>query len=492
MKPRPALLLVLLVFVPSLAIRFHPVRSESFQHDAITSQMAARAGVAGNAWDTPEAFQHRRFHPPLLSYVIIANNRVFGDDPFRARVFSIIAGALACLAVAFAVQRVTGGGRSGTFGGLIAGWLLALLPVHLYVSRTANWDALYSLFSACSLLLLAAHVASRGFGRLAWAGVFGALSFLTSELGLSLLPAFAAVLIYDLRRDPPRPTIRRWLATLALAAVVITALWPAGVVKLDLLRSLRYRLIDSAAAERNLPWYGFYTALFEQAPWYTAVAALGALTALWLAVKRRSDAGSGRSTSHLPVALLPFAVYALTVVAISTRQRLVYVHHIADLFPALTVVAVSAFVVVARMISPLVRKAGVTLAFVVVALCAVSAANPDPNVVGPQEHPGYLGVRDFLQQHEGARTYYYYTYAMQYYLPTAIVGGGTERHWTGEKLEMLKNGNFDFVVCDWSMFDPAYPTVEAVAEGLAPEFVVGHIVLHRRTGIPVAWIFGRP
>ncbi len=481
MKARHIIALVVLVLAPALSIRLYPVTSESFQHDAIVSQTAAADGIAANAWDHPETFETRRFHPPLLSYVIIANNAVFGGGEYRARLYSIIAGALACLAVALSIYAILGQGTLALAGAVFGGWMLCLLPVHLYVSRTANWDAVYSLFSVCTLLGLSVYLRAPKLRTLIWTGVFAALTLLTCELGLAMLPAFAAVFAVDLRRRQGAAW-RDWRILLVVTVALIAVLWPAGVLKLDYLRTLRFRLYDSSALESNEPWYRFYTILFEQAPAYTIAMIAGIIAATTMSLRRH--------TRGALFALLPFALYASMVVLLSTRQRLVYIHHIADLFPALTVVAVVALVAALRE-TPSKRLPAAAIAVVTFLGCAAAAFNPDPRVVGPQEHAGYLGIRDFLAGEQGAATYYHYDYAMRYYLPDADVRSGGGRWWTPEELDGLKRGEFDFVVCDWSMFDERYPSIKAVAGALEPTYEVIHVVRHRRTGEAVAWIFTR-
>jgi hypothetical protein len=490
MKGRYRIALLVIVFAPALLIRIHPVTSESFTHDAIVSQIAADDGIVANAWDQGDTFLKRRSHPPLLSYIIIVNNAVLGGDEFRARLYSILAGSLACLVVVISIYAVGGRDKAALIGGLLGGWFVCLLPVHLYISRSANWDAAYSLLYMCALLFLSLHLNGPRFRSLAWAGAFAALTFLTCELGLSLLPAFAAVFAMDLRRRKRAQVLRDWGVMVLLVLALITVLWPAGIFKLNLLRTLRYRFYDSAVIERNLPWYRFYTTLFEQAPVYTFVTVAGVVTALLLLIPNRRKAEQ-IDTNGILARLLPFAVYALTVLLLSFKQRLVFIHHIADLFPALTVVAVSAFVAASRAMTPFARGAGAALGLTAVVLGGAAAFDREPRIVGPQEHPGILGVRDFLKDHPDARTFYYYEYAMRYYLPEATVVGSQKRWWTVEKLEMVKNRDFDFVICDPSSLNDDFPTIEAVANGLYPDFEIVQIINHRRTNEPVVWIFGR-
>jgi hypothetical protein len=487
------LVLCALVLVPAFLIRLHPTTSESFVYDSIVSQEAAQKGIAANALDRSGILYERRGHPPLLSYIIILNNRLFGANELGERVFSMIAGALCCLAVALSVLLILGrfGGRlpAALFGGL----MLALLPVHLYVSRTANWDAVYSLFATCSLLMLALHISKPGLGRLLLAGVFGCLALLTCELGSILAPAFAAALWVDLRRRPPRIVTRDWTLWALVSIALFFLLWPAGIIKLDLARALVFRIRDNAAAHSGSRWPSLYIELARQSPAFAAAAVLGAGTlAACLAAARKAVPETRAALRETYAMMLPFAVYAATVFAVNTRQHLVYVHHIADMMPPLAVLFSCAAGVGAGLSR---RRAGrIAIAagcLLLLGLAIPSAASRDPDIVGPQEHPGFLGVRDYLEERPGARTYYYYSHHMKFYLPGADIEGEPPRGWTAAQVAHAKRTPYDFVVTDWSMFDDAYPDIAALARALEPEYRLAHIVLHRRTGRPVAWIFSR-
>ncbi|HEX6789928.1 MAG TPA: glycosyltransferase family 39 protein, partial [Candidatus Krumholzibacteria bacterium] len=264
MDRKTLLLLFLVVFVPSLLIRLHPTTSESFQYDAVISQMAAREGIVANAWDASGTYAMRRQHPPLLSYVIELNNRGFGDDPFRARIFSILFGSLTCLAVSIGIAALAPPSRIRLPAAVFGGWLVCLLPVHLYVSRTSNWDTVYGFFAVGSLVCMGRYLARESTRLLCAAALFATLAFLTCELGLFLLPAAGVLLLRDTTRLPAARVAARWAGMVLFMLVVIALLWPAGIFKLDLGRTLVFRWHDSWAAERNLPWYGFYTELFRQ------------------------------------------------------------------------------------------------------------------------------------------------------------------------------------------------------------------------------------
>jgi len=485
----------LFVLAAALAVRLHPIASESFHFDAIAHQIAAREGPVANAWDRPAAYQWRRFHPPLVSYLIETNNGIVGEGAFRSRLYSILFGAAACSLVALSVlcfgwRRPRAAGKpawtAGTrAGALMAGLLLCFLPVHLYVSRSANWDAVYSALSMGALLFLALHVARPSRGALVAALVAAALAFLSCELGLVLLPAIALVFALDRRRRPEGAT-RWWAAAFVWALVTLAVLWPAGVFKLDILRTIRFRYLDSTEAERNLPWTAFYTTLWRQAPAYTVAVVLG-VASLVVAAARRARAG-------LPLErLAPFAVYCATVVLLSTRQRLVYIHHIDDLFGPLSVLAGAGFVA-AYSAS---RRAAVRVAWAAVAVVLVTGGvraglGDDPEVVGPQEHPGLLSIGEFLAEHPGARTFYHYTTQMEYYAPGADVEGTVSRHWDADAIARAKTGGYDFVVSDASQLGgDLVPDEKALERALAPQYRLERVIRHRRTGEPVAWIFAR-
>ena len=468
--------LLLLVFLPALLLRAYPLTSESFQYDAIVSQMAAAEGPVANALDRGDTFRNRRYHPPLLSYIIELNNALTGGGEYGTRVFAMVFGAAACAMVAVSVASVSGG---VAWPAVFAGWLLLLLPVHLYVSRTANWDAVYSFFSVTTLYLLSRYLQSPSLGRLIGAAIVGALAFLTAELGLLLLIPCLLVLFIDVGRMEATRALRWWGAALLAALVLVTLLWPAGTFKTDAALTLRFRIFDSSAAERNLPWTMFYVTLFKQSAGFV-IAALAGVAYL---VARHKDAARGS-------ALLPFAVYVVAVFALSFKQRLVYLHHIADMFAPLAVVIGVA--VAASAAGSVTRNRALGVLAVVVVLAGLPAVvQNNPEVVGPQEQPGLLGVRDFLADHPNAKTCFHYDRQMAYYAPAANISPTPDRKWTEVSLDFARSGDFDFIVADLSMFHESLGDINALQEALGESYRVVQVIPHRRTEQPVTWIFAR-
>jgi hypothetical protein len=529
---RATLLIALAVFVPALLIRLHPLVRESFQYDAITSQMAAQRGVIANAFDAEGILELRRWHPPLLSYVILANNALFGDGDFAACVFSIVSGALTCVVVALGVawalgappsrgapREIAGGGwiearmsRAIVLVALFAGWLLAFLPVHLFVSRSSNWDALYALLSTTTLLAIGRYVESGRAATLYLAGVLAALATATAELGLFLAPAFALALWHDVRR---RDWMRRWVMLAAITTATLLVVWPAGILKLNLVRTILTRTRDSVLAARDFPWYKVYVELFAQSPAFTIVAALGFFGFVALAIASRRDAlAQLRESAERTLArrLAPLWIYAAVGIVLSLRQSWVHVHLKDDIFPPLAMLGacVLAWAGGARTESATpseievrpasaARPAGIAPRSAIAILAGVialgstifAACTDDTMVVGPEEHPGYRGTAEFLAQHPGARTYAYYAIVMPYFLPEgALVEGDSQRAWTPAQIASVKARGYDFIVTDFTFFNERYPDIAALGAAFAPEYALAHTVEHRRTRAPVAWIFG--
>ncbi|UCF04675.1 MAG: glycosyltransferase family 39 protein [bacterium] len=488
----PTIALALLVLLSALLIRLYPVESESFANDAIMSQMAAQKGFTANAMDRGDILSERRGHPPLLAYIIILNNRVFGSGPFSARLFSIIAGSLSCLAVFLAVALLTQGLHRRLIGALFGGWMVCFLPVHLYASRSSNWDAVYSLLALCSLIFVSRYIARGSRTHLVTAGVCAALAFLTCEIGLLLIPAFAVAFYFDIRRNPIGMVVRDWLCLAILVIAIVLFLWPAGILKFDIASTIRFRLYDSAIAKRNLPWFMFYIELYRQAPAFTIMAVFGIVSFLLMPFFQH---GSSDRQKHGHAStfrtLLPFAVYIVSAFVVSLKNTLVWVHHITDMLPPLAVLFSVSIVIAAQALYRTGRIILLAACLTALAFSIPPAMTDDPDIVGPQEHPGFLGIADYFEDLPDARIYYYYADLMAYYLPQARFEGTPPRHWTAEKIQHVTETAYDYVVSDWSMVGAEYPDIFTISIALRPRYRLAHTVMHRRTGRPVAWIFSR-
>jgi len=345
----------------------------------------------------------------------------------------------------------------------------------------------YGFFATGCLLCLGLYAAEKSPLRLWAAAVFGALAFLTCELGIALVPAAVFVLVTDARHLSRRDWLRRWAGAIGVALITLALFWPGGFIKLNLLRMMLYRWRDSAVEPRNAPWYVFYTELFQQSAAFTVFMIIGVLVTLVPVVMRRQ----ARLRDSTLLAVLPFWVYVATAFVLSLKERLVYVHHIVDMFPPLVAAVCVGFATWTASLRETQRRFVLGLGAVAVVLSIVAALNPDPEIVGPQEHAGFLGVRDKLQDQPGARVYCHDTLVLGFYLPRAVIEGGRSRFWTAEDAAAAKAGNYDFVVVDRAKLNPEYPTPERVFDSLAPVYRVKSVITHRRTHDPVAWILSR-
>jgi 4-amino-4-deoxy-L-arabinose transferase-like glycosyltransferase len=126
--------------------------------------------------------------PPLLYWVNAASLRIFGENPWAARLPTRLAGfATVCLIV------LAGSRRRGTATGLAAGILFLASPMGFLFSRTNLTDGLLTLFFTATVLCGAAAVRRREVGKTwkamaALTGAAAAGAFLTKGLIALALP----------------------------------------------------------------------------------------------------------------------------------------------------------------------------------------------------------------------------------------------------------------------------------------------------------------
>jgi hypothetical protein len=230
----------------------------------------------------------------------------------------------------------------------------------------------------------------------------------------------------------------------------------------------------------------FYTELFQQSPAFTLFMVLGIAITLVVPIAR-TDLRT-RFSSRVLIATLPFWIYAAVTFALSLKERLVYVHHIVDMFPPLVIAVCMELGARVNERGASAKRWALGIGVAAVALSAVAAFNPDPEVVGPQEHPGWLGVSEALKNYPGARVYCYDTTVLGFYLPHASIESGGNRLWTLDDVANAKRGKYDFVVFDRAKLDKDYPRAEQLVGALAPEYHLKWVINHRRTKEPVAWV----
>ncbi len=280
---------------------------DEITYDEAEYAEAARAGVVANAIDSGRTFEFRHEHPPLLAYGISLSLRLFGEREWAVRLPSLLASLLLIpFAGAVTAQLVASRGA-----GLFVALLLAASPVHAVSARVGDHHAIATLCLFAAVALLGRAIAEGSARLLHWAAVALAFLIATSEFGVVVAGACALVLAFlpnpfaSLRAWPPRVE-RPALAAAGVAVAGAVLLWPAGLFKIDLVRSF-YRYSFQAVHSytgKNQMAHSPPTIYLEQyaqiAPAYLVVfLATLALTIVAL-VRRRA-----------PRALTPIALLAL-------------------------------------------------------------------------------------------------------------------------------------------------------------------------------------
>jgi len=272
----------------------------------------ARHLVDGAGLTAPPGSPPLAHFPPLFPLLLAAAGRLGGIDPLDAAavVNPLLFGATAVL-VAMAVRS-----RTGSTAVAVAAGAGAVVGQDLLVyGGSALSEPLFTVLVLGSLLALARSVTQRSDLALAGAATLAAAACLTRYVGVALVLAGAAVLW---RLEPGR---RRWRAALFAAASSGPALvWVAAVGRAN--RPLELHLFDLRYWSTGIGSLSRWV-LPGFVPWPLRVAALGALGAALLHLRRQvgagppGDEGSDRRAVQradpLPMLLVAFAACYMAV-----------------------------------------------------------------------------------------------------------------------------------------------------------------------------------
>lgn len=154
--------------------------------------------------------------PPLALWIMSLSVKIFGLSPWSL----LVPQALMGVATVWLVYRMAAQ-HLGHRWGLLAGALMALMPVSTAVFRYNNPDALLTLLMASAAAATLAAVRTERQGLLGLAGVLIGAGFLTKQLQVALVvPALLATVLW-LGPWPLRLSLRG--ACVALCAAVVTA-----------------------------------------------------------------------------------------------------------------------------------------------------------------------------------------------------------------------------------------------------------------------------
>lgn len=149
--PYLAAILLVLVALLALGLRLHRLDAQSLWYDEGFSVYLARMTLADITARTAADIQ-----PPLYYYLLHGWMQLFGDSSAVLRAFSLLFGVLS-IPLAFEVGRSLFGSR---LAGLLAAFLVAISPLHIWYSQELRMYTLLTFLGLCSSALLL-HIVGR-------------------------------------------------------------------------------------------------------------------------------------------------------------------------------------------------------------------------------------------------------------------------------------------------------------------------------------------
>jgi len=306
LTPRVFALALALATLAGLAPRLAAIGDE-ITYDEAEYAEAAREGLLANALDSGRTFEFRHEHPPLLAYGISVSLELFGEREWAVRLPSLLASVL-LIPVAGSLTAQLAASRGA---GLFAALLLAASPVHAVSARVGDHHAIATVFLLAAIAFLGRAIAEGSARLLRAAAAALALLVATSEFGVVVAGACALLLAFlpnrfvSLRAWPPRVE-RPAIVAAGLAVAGAVLLWPAGLFKLDLVRSFyrySFQAVHSYTGKNQMahsPPTIYVEQYAEIAPAYLVVFLATIALAVWTLARRR-----------VPRALAPLALLAL-------------------------------------------------------------------------------------------------------------------------------------------------------------------------------------
>lgn len=142
--------------------------------------------------------------PPLLIYLFALSSRIFGDVEIGAVLVSVLLGTATC-GLVYALGLRLQGRTTGMLGGLF----LAVLPMHVNLSRKAFLDAGFTFFATLTILLFLVWIERRSLGWAAAAGSAAAGTVFSKLPGVLIAVPLVAGLAWEFwkSRAPPLASV---------------------------------------------------------------------------------------------------------------------------------------------------------------------------------------------------------------------------------------------------------------------------------------------
>jgi hypothetical protein len=210
-------LYALLLLLVGAGLRVWNMTAEAASYDEIAASLAAIRGV-GDYLGSPQLAQC----PPLY-YLILHPLSWAGGFLWLMRLPSVIAGALVPVLIYVLGRRHFGNRAAG-----MAGFLLAVNPLHVFYSQEVKSAALFTLLLVAAFYFLIRSAEKNKFSDWALFDVFSVALAYTNRGGVFLLGVFllihlSKVLFFRDPEDPRRLRRSRLLGTLLYNYVIVTA-----------------------------------------------------------------------------------------------------------------------------------------------------------------------------------------------------------------------------------------------------------------------------
>ncbi len=448
----------------------------------------AEANADSNLWsrdaEAGDIAAYRHYHPPLFIYLLLAAEQLAGYSDVAVRLVPL-AFSLATIAVAYLGCALLIPVRGAQIG-LVAAAILAALKMHVATAVDIGWHVPYACLATVALFAMGYLATRPSLHALVAAAVATTIAFMTLEHAVFLSVTLVAVLVVTdnpwLRVSRSGVSMHRGLFV-AVGACLLTMLviWPASLLKLSIVKNLGVHAYYSSTLELSPRFYDVYLDLIAR---YPITIALAAVTAVVSVVRR----------SHIPRALLPFAIYVLAMSVLQAGNQNLKPLYFVSLLPPLALLSAVWIVDAVSAANPrirLVARAGTAaasalgLAFIVQATFR-ALAEPNPN----GELINRLAVVDGLVR-EKVLIWPAGSHAAQmlgFYLPEARFERVIEEpHSVRAAAAALQRGAFRFVVVEVAADEPGTGAPPALRNNYRRLFAIegnaeihGFEVWHRR------------
>lgn len=275
----------------------------------------------------------RHYHPAFSFYIFRLSQLLFGTTEIAMRVPPVIFGVLTCLLLFFISYKLCD--ENAFYVGLLASLLLAVNSAHISVSQYASFHSLFMLLSYLALFYLSLSLKSEQKPYFYLFCLFLALCFLTLEYAPLVLVTFLVVSLLQnnfwLSIENRRLIISiHIIFGLILVLALMTIIWPAGIMKLSILKGyIAYSapIRSAKIAFKYGTWYTPYIDFFKADPILSVLIVLSLIGSGYLLLKTK-----------LLKPFYPFLVYALLIVLINMRASATKLYYVSHILPAVCLV----------------------------------------------------------------------------------------------------------------------------------------------------------